>query len=193
MIDPPAISSTEHWFGVQGTGDRWTLVRVVPRVAPGKPICTRTTDISVEGHDEVLFLVAGLQSLSEGPLTATSFNNRFVYPGESVHLGGKERGSVYLQVFGNAAPEHHDAVFLNYMLQIRQGPVTQHVASFERRTLGNPPTLIWAGDLDRDGRPDLVLNLPVGDVGKRWELFLSSVRSGGDLVSRAATFSTPGC
>jgi hypothetical protein len=49
----------------------------------------------------------------------------------------------------------------------------------------NPPTILWVGDLDRDGQMDLFLNLQTGEGQGSWALYLSSV-SAGDLLDKVA-------
>jgi hypothetical protein len=112
-----------------------------------------------------------------------------LHPGEAVDIGG----GYSLEALGSAIREVGGIVFVNYTLWIRLGRDAQQVASFERNGLDNPRQIVWAGDLDRDARPDMLFNFPLGDVGHNYVLFLSSMRAGNQLVSEAATFSTPGC
>jgi hypothetical protein len=52
--------------------------------------------------------------------------------------------------------------------------------------------LEWAGDLDRDGKPDALIDLKP-EPGRGYALFLSSLASDGEFVKQVATFSTPAC
>lgn len=53
--------------------------------------------------------------------------------------------------------------------------------------------LIWAGDLDGDGKLDLLMILSDHYNVMEWTLFLSSRRSEGELLKRMAVFVTKGC
>lgn len=53
--------------------------------------------------------------------------------------------------------------------------------------------LIWAGDLDGDGKLDLLMNLSDHYNVSEVTLFLSSRRAPGTLVKRVASFRTTGC
>lgn len=53
--------------------------------------------------------------------------------------------------------------------------------------------LIWAGDLDHDGKLDLLINTSFGDNCSQPTLFLSSGAARGKLVRKFATFTSFGC
>jgi hypothetical protein len=53
--------------------------------------------------------------------------------------------------------------------------------------------LLWAGDLDGDGRLDLYMNLSHHDNMTHQMLFLSTAAGAGDLVGLVAEFTTTGC
>ena len=53
--------------------------------------------------------------------------------------------------------------------------------------------LLWAGDLDGDGRLDLYMNLSTHYNVSARRLFLSSAAASGALVREVAVFQTTGC
>lgn len=53
---------------------------------------------------------------------------------------------------------------------------------FDRTSLGGNPTLIWAGDTDKDNKLDFVIAYIVDDSNLTYELFLSSQARKGELV-----------
>jgi hypothetical protein len=57
------------------------------------------------------------------------------------------------------------------------------------------PVIHWVGDLDGDGKPDLLLSLPQSNCGYEERLYLSSQAEAGELVHKAAMRSgtQPGC
>lgn len=190
LIAPPRVAATEQWFALQRTGDKWALIRVKPRIEPAKPICgDQAAEISVGNGSDVPILLTGLKSLSEGPVTSVVNNPRVLYPGERLEIGF----GYSLEALGTAIRETGGNVLVNYSLWIRHRQTFQQIASFKRSAFDNPRQLLWAGDLDRDERPDLLFDFPPGDVGVNYVLFLSSLRSENQLVAKAASFSTPGC
>ena len=79
-------------------------------------------------------------------------------------------------------------------LVLESGGVSQTIHSLkyfgEGDYLGG---LYWAGDLDRDGKPDFYFSLYFHDNVEYKNLFLSSQAAKGKLVKKVATFSTTGC
>jgi len=57
----------------------------------------------------------------------------------------------------------------------------------------NGPFVLWAGDLDLDGRLDLLLDTSDHENVKEMRLFLSSAAKPGQLVSEVALFRQVGC
>jgi len=57
----------------------------------------------------------------------------------------------------------------------------------------NPPTVVWAGDLDKDGRLDLLLNTSNHYNVSEMRLYLSSAAKAGHLVAEVASFRSVGC
>jgi hypothetical protein len=55
------------------------------------------------------------------------------------------------------------------------------------------PSILWAGDLDRDGKLDLLLELSAHYAGSQLTLFLSSAARGGDPVGEVARFLSGSC
>lgn len=195
LIDAPRVQASEQWFGVRQTRNAWDLVRVSPRIAPSdKPTCgDRATRITVDAVGEVLFLISGVRNLSPGPITTAIASPRLLYPGESVDISVQRGDDYVLEALGSAAREPGGVILLDYALWVCRGQRAQAIATFERNSLDNPRQIVWAGDLDRDLRPDLLFDFPLGDAGESYELFLSSAATGDQLAARVAAFSTPGC
>ncbi len=86
-----------------------------------------------------------------------------------------------------------DALPKNVQLVLVSGEATQVLYSLEE--CGNDPRwfLIWAGDLDGDGKLDLYLNVSQHYNVSEKKLFLSSEAGEGRLVEQVAEFVTSGC
>jgi hypothetical protein len=167
---------------------------VRPKIAPVQPICgEHATNISGGDVGELLFLISGVPQMAEAPVMTAVQTPRFLHPGEAVTIGTDAAGSYSLEALGTAIREEAGVVFVNYAFWVRHGRDLQRLITFERNTLGHPRQLLWAGDIDGDQRPDLLFDFPLGDAGHNLVLYLSSARTGVELVARVASFSTPGC
>jgi hypothetical protein len=194
FIDPPPIRRSEQWLGLRRAENGWELVPVLPRVSVKEPtVGDRASRITVDVPGEVLFLISGVRGLTPGPVATAVGAPRFLYPGESVSLGQRQRDGHVLEALGAAVHEIGGPMLTNYVFWMRHGQASQAVARFERNSPDHGRRLIWSGDLDRDLRPDLLFDFPLGDVGENYVLFLSSAAAEGKFVARVASFATPGC
>ena len=75
---------------------------------------------------------------------------------------------------------------------LSDGGTPQPVARLADRDDGHP-ALLWAGDLDGDGRLDLVLDESDHYNVTETTLYLSSTAAPGALVGRAGRHRTTGC
>jgi hypothetical protein len=195
LIQPPKIVADEQWFGVFGSGSSWNLLPVKVASEPAQPTCgSRAARISTNRSEQPLFLVSGIPGLAAGLIPTAVGERQVLYPGQFVGANVGRSGGYIAEALGTAVHEPGGAVLLEYALWIRQGPKEQRLVSEQRAGLDNPPEVVWIGDIDRDSRPDVLLNVPTGDVGARYLLFVSSMaETNGELVAQAATFAYPGC
>ena len=76
-------------------------------------------------------------------------------------------------------------------LYLSSGQITQHVTETYpgEEHSENFMGILWAGDLDRDGKLDLLLNDVRNEYGRfNWDLYLSTEASSDQLVRKVATF-----
>lgn len=78
-------------------------------------------------------------------------------------------------------------------LILESGSLKQVLFEWPGGLLDQPCRLIWAGDLDGDGKLDLFLALSDHYNVSEYTLFLSSRRTAGTLVQRVAAFVARGC
>lgn len=194
FMAPPPIKTSEQWYGAFETDSSWSLRRVTVTAAPVKAICgDSATEIRADSAEQPRFLVTGASEFTDGELVTSFSGRRFLYPGESVSISWDPRVFYGIEALGRAVRETGGNIFLDYSLWFRHRQHFQRFASAARVGLDNPPELRWAGDLDRDNVPDVLFDVPTGDVGGRHLLFLSSRASGDELVAHVATFAFPGC
>ena len=190
-IPPPVFGPNEVWYALQQRGEQWTLRLVKPSAVSETPMFgLEGTRISAEAVDDGAFLIGGVPNFREGPVTASISSHQVLYPGQTVPVLGYS-----LEAEGTAMGAQYGGgmVFLDYAFWLRGNQRRELVVMKSRLSSENPPSVEWAGDLDRDDVPDFILNVPQGDVGAYYILFLSSMATGDQLVSPVATWTIHGC
>lgn len=121
-----------------------------------------------------------------------------IQPGERVALGKYKGENIYLEAserpFPNGQP--HRKGWTHYSLELKGDgtKLPQHVVRLDRWPDSPLPTILWAGDMDGDGEPDLLIDSNIGEAGASdVELFLSSMAKRTERVRRAAKLHTLGC
>ncbi len=147
---------------------------------------------------EPLFLVKGAKMLSEGPVNTVFIRNtdseeslEKISPLQLTLAQTAYELKVVGAADGARCSEHS---FLNdAQLVLASGDSSQVLYSLEG--CGNDPYwyLMWAGDLDRDGKLDLYVSVTHHYNVSQKKLFLSSKAKKGDLVKEIAEFETYGC
>ncbi len=187
IIYDETIVADDNWMGVFETESGSELRAVELRLnleneplhRPEEPGGRR---VDVLGEIETpLFLVSSSMSvLTPGPLTTSIYSH-------SLHL---IRGtSIALNAPGLAETRLYttdEGLFLcGYSIQ-------QHITDTFPGGGGNTDFLgvVWAGDLDRDGRVDLLINDVDSGANSRynWNLYLSTEASPDQLVRKVASF-----
>ena len=208
----------ENWERnvITHTGDRWLALR---NDASGSSLSRATVVVSRKQRAEIrplvvaakegfspLFFIRGIPGLSPGPVRAL-FDGRMPlgFDHAATFLdagpGGSEISLTAVRPRADGPPErlknlglkvrfkkgYHLVLgsylkgFRQYLMVLEDSPV---------RT----PSLRWAGDLDRDGRVDPLLDVGTEETGGRiYQLWLSSMAKQGDLVGLAATLRDPDC
>jgi len=154
--------------------------------------------VSVHSSREPLFLLSRTPMLKAGPVISvfeekTNFDRTLEKSPVHLKLGKK---SYVLRVVGPTKGSElcRDNAFpRNARLVLISGKSAQTLYSLD--DCGNDPSwyLLWAGDLDRDGKLDLYVNVTQHyDVSER-RLFLSSTAVKGKPMKEVAAFVTGGC
>jgi hypothetical protein len=152
--------------------------------------------VSAYGVEDV-YLIRG-KNLHPGAVTAATPSASELLPigkRQVIRLGSKE---YTLQYRCGSKPDEHRMV--DCSLVLGDGNTTQVLVTFPAVDEGGRLTsmdveqyVAFAGDLDHDGRLDLIAN--VSAHWNEWHpaLFLSSSATEGELVAKAAEFSSVGC
>jgi hypothetical protein len=187
-------TSAQTWVVLVRGAEGSRLESVIPRAIPVQNPCTGPDTTLALGRavaGEALVLLAGA-GLEPGRLETAWEQPRFLYPGETVPLRLGERWTS-LTAYGRAAPGAHDTFVEEYQLVLSHESTKDTIAAPLRFGLEGHPEVRWAGDLDRDGRPDLLADLTTHYAGTRLVLFLSRGAGPGHLVRVAGRLDLPGC
>jgi hypothetical protein len=190
----PFPQSGQGWYAGIATPIGLALAETRIEVSKVPNPCSGTaTRISAVDVNEALFLVRGSRFFLPGPLDSVFDDRRFIYPAEGFSLllqSGKYFG---FQAYGSATPGVGGVRVSDYEIRMYQGTRTQTLAEFPVIDQDGPPQLVWAGDLDRDGNLDALLDLTTSYAGNLYVLFLSSAARNDQLVERVAEFPVGGC
>jgi hypothetical protein len=187
-------SNAQTWVALVKGASGSRLESVTPRAISVQDPCTgpdTTLALGRAVNGEVLVLLAG-EGLKPGRLETTWEQPRFLYPGETVSLRLGDRW-FSLSAYGRAVAGAHDTIVEEYQLVLSHESTKDTIAAFQRFGLEGHPEVRWAGDLDRDGKPDLLADLTTHYAGNRLVLFLSHDADPGHLVRMAGRLDLPGC
>jgi hypothetical protein len=195
------------WLGLYQTDGGFELRKVSLNISMANdPVIDEQSDqksgklISVvpESKQKNIILIKPQKpiALKEGRVDGTLFDaGTVIYPGQSRIV---KLGQNYYSLVGAGEavlePGFSEPMIKNYSLNLFFKDVSQLIFS-EKEKLGHDgrPQVIWAGDLDRDGKLDLLLNLTRHYNETRLVLMLSSAKKTGRLLETIAELSTTGC
>ena len=188
------LVSGQTWFGVYRQADgRHELRLATVRVLHEANGCS---DSKVVTADPVppLFLVSGVPNLKPGPVDTVFRGYRFLHPGEDVswQLG---RHWFNLRAYGTASAVQYGTNFTDYELRLGTS-IDRYTAiqTLAHLNFGdNVPAIQWAGDIDADGRLDLLIKLPGGGYSNDIHLYLSTLARSGEQVGEAGSLYLTDC
>jgi hypothetical protein len=198
--DEVSCNSGEVWFGMYSTADGYELKPTAIKVEPiFDPIVDGEDQktgkqVFVEHSIQPLILIKGLDALKAGRIQSMCDQSVALSPGKSIHFAMDE-DEYRLTVFGEELVDRPGYVssIQNYEIRLSKGRRAQVIISYQAAN-NVIPRLLWAGDLDRDKKLDLLIDAAWrDDIYTAPVLFLSSLARGKNLVQEAATFSASGC
>lgn len=157
--------------------------------------------VSTPGLDgQALFLLRGIEGLRAGTVTTVVGEPRDLAREAPLRmfLGSAEQNRIEF----DCQPDADAGAGLRCALRYSRGEHQQILGEFRGSrddqgvlSLGDDanPSLLWAGDLDRDGRLDLLFDLSDHYNVSLPTLFLSTRAGTGELVGRVAERRTVGC
>lgn len=197
------VDSGSDWWGIFKSDDGYVLEPTPVTVAPDKTDAG-FTEVKIPQSTRPLILIHGLDDLLEGRLESVELDatDTFLYPGQmrclSWQSGDSRADRVCLAALGSSIRFDWDsAIFEDYRFVLRKHDrpniheqVLTRIGVFARE---GAPHLIWAGDLDRDGKIDLLFDEADREFYSRYTLYLSSAAKDGELVGKVAEWTTSGC
>jgi hypothetical protein len=188
----------DTWLGLYSTSPGYRLAPTRIRVERVPDACGGSaTRVSAESAAQPYLLLKGLDHLKTGPVDTAFAGMEFFYPGQSLSIKlGKPEKWYHVRALGTAGARRGEIFFTDYRLELHHSErldAGQPIIQLKAMTLDNTPQLRWAGDLDRDGRLDLLLEVPIGGYSSRLVLLLSSRAAPPQLVKEVASFDQLDC
>ncbi len=160
--------------------------------------------VSSNGNEAPLFLVRGIAGLSAGPIQGSNIRkSQQLTPNGTTKIvfGGRDHPLEIMTWKSKSslskATSGDGDYFDSQEISLSNGKTRQVLNRVSGVNLPTDssygPVLLWAGDLDRDGKLDLLINTSYYDNESMWTLFLSNGAAAGQLVRKVATFTTIGC
>lgn len=201
--DQVTAKSGEKWLGLHITDENSILlvyrltVNAVEDSLVDEAGQETGKSVSVDLPLEPRFLIRGVKNVSAGPATTVfddGANSGNLAESSSIDLKLGETGYVLkVAASEDTAKCPYQSFPRNARLVLVKGETRQVLYSLDECGSGPSWSLVWAGDLDRDGKLDLYVNVSQHYNVSERKLFLSSQAFEGQLVREAAEFVTSGC
>jgi hypothetical protein len=209
--EPQLLFPGDNWAQNVHTksGDVWLVLRNdagISALASARVVLTKNNQedfrpvvVSIkEGFDPV-FMIRSIPGVSAGKVR-TLFQGRVnlgVHHGAGFNHVGSSQADVYVGGFPRETKllpggRHSEK---GYTLRVTSdlGRVHQEIMSLGSVPVENP-TLLWAGDLDHDGKLDLLLDVETGEtMGATYQLWLSTFAKDNEFVGLAVALRDPAC
>ena len=180
------VRSGETWLCLMSTktGEELKICTINVKTV-FDPIMDANTgkEISIRGGGDAILLVRNVPRLKPGPVRTLFFGAADLRPENTVWIGPGMRQGLGLRR-GNLGP---------YSILFWEGQARRQVLWDNLYNGDSPSRLNWAGDLDGDGKVDLLLDIGIHDASSRMALFLSSLAKEGAMVGLAGFFDSGSC
>ena len=192
----------QEWYGLFKTDSGCVLepVEVKTKSCPApfsdRPGDTGGVSITADYPLEPLLLVRSSHGFKSGLISTYFTGDTFIQAGALIRLG-----EYYLTALGlvtDVGWRHPgDLPTFNYQILLLKYPFSrddrQILVQYGIAAGESTPSLLWAGDLDRDGQLDLLLDILNHYAGRHYALYLSSEADAGNLVKPVAELFIHGC
>ncbi len=182
----------EVWLGLYQVGDEYELRSSTLVVSKRDALMgVGRNEVQTDQPTEPLFLVRGLEELRPGKVETIIPKGEFLYPGQRTSF---RSGGIYysLGAAGEATDRYlYSIVIEKYKLILSSSQLkrSQTLLEFDIALDNAVPGVLWAGDLDRDGKVDLFMEQNRHYAYIDYGLFLSSAAKDEEMVGKVATWS----
>lgn len=215
--DNVRVESVPDWWGLFEREGGYVLEPaplrvVVKRGAKPDDSGAVEEEYAVESEKLPIVLIRGMKEFKSGPVTTATLQparwnseqatplrmNSFLYPGQSIWITLPAE-TIRITAFGVAEEdaEFHHANLMNYEIRIYRGEeekaVSQTMITIPRMGDLGEPHLVWAGDLDQDGKMDFLFDFKTHYYVRHLALFLSTAAKDGEIVGKVAEWQHTGC
>jgi len=203
-IDDVAANSGEIWWVLYATPGDGVRLRYTPLCVTDVPDWGPRVQAEGFADEEVVLLFSGTREIPRGPVATTFLGNLPLTPGTEVWLGQVGRDLLRVHPFRRSVISNtpmNEATLGEYRIELCQGGSANQTL-FKAQWSGEPsggsdyndylPSLLWAGDLDKDDRLDLLLDVRQHYAAPKIALYLSSHAQPGERVHLVAQADGPG-
>ncbi len=196
--DEVTASTKSEWMGLFPQKDgqfvlkptKVSITRVRDEIIDEDPKAKTGKRISVPGKEKPTYLFSGIPGLEAGPVITSRVNKKEhlqINYHLKLNVGNAEANLI---IKGKKKDKEY---YSDYSITLESGGVKQQLVYSRQISIDTSPSLMWCGDLDGDGKMDLIMdtttNYNVSDV----TLFLSSKAKPGKLVKQVAHQYSTGC
>lgn len=164
------------------------------KVVNGKRMISGREVISQDSN--TVFLLTGLPKFKAGEVDTAAFQKNIIYANKTLTYGFKGK-EYYIKSYGDSVQQHNNEYrYQNYGWKVsgkKKGKWLEQKLVEHETFDDSIYMLLWAGDLDRDGIPDLLIDASNHYNVSSIVLYLSSMAEKGKLYKKVAVFETVGC
>jgi len=185
-VDPDA-----PWLALEPGSAGFQLTPVTARFELTGRSCVDDSTLVVTGTQSRTLVLLASPMLTPGPVA--SFPVGRLFPGDTLRAR-LLKGEVTLVARGTYHRTPPDPWLEEYQITATVAGITQTVVYFPAGVvLEASPGVVWAGDLDRDGAVDFLVNLSTHYASRDYHLLLSTAASPGFLFLDVGQLFLPGC
>jgi hypothetical protein len=190
--DRPRDIASRTWLGLTNSAGSYSLQPVQVALVDTTDDCAGDAILITASQPSAEFLL-NVPGLKPGRVRTSTTTPTFIYPGQNTSWQVDPGQWFGVLAYGKAEPIQGNTLFTDYQILVGQGQDLDTLGFPGRFPADGLPTILWVGDLDRDGRPDLIADLTTHYEGHRWALFLSGGWRAPRRIEPVAERVEPGC